>query len=196
MRSVIFDGGGSYRFGSPYDGAADALLCSGILPLTTDPAGATCDIEECAALLDLTVRFDGDPADLAAIEPLPVTCRAWVTNFEDPWGSGETQAESEYYLFDPQDLMSPDGVQMELLARSSSQPVTVTDGGGGITLSAVGYKVKGVQHADLTWSGATTANVDVYRDGVLIVTTPNDGFETDNIGNKGGGTYVYEVCES
>jgi len=77
-----------------------------------------------------------------------------------------------------------------------SQPVTVTAPGGGIILSATGYKVKGRQKADLTWSGATGANVDVYRDGTVITTTANDGFYTDNIDNRGGGSYVYQVCEA
>ena len=37
--------------------------------------------------------------------------------------------------------------------------------------------------------------VDVYRDGVIVVTTANDGSYTDSIGKKGGGTYTYKVCE-
>jgi len=78
----------------------------------------------------------------------------------------------------------------------TSQPVTVTaPGGGGISLTATGYKVKGRQKADLTWAGATSTNVDVFRDGGLLTTTLNDGAYTDNIDAKGGGTYVYQVCE-
>ncbi len=65
-----------------------------------------------------------------------------------------------------------------------------------ITLTATGYKVKGVQRADLSWSGATGANVDVYRDGALITTTANDGFYTDIIGGRGRGTFVFKVCEA
>jgi len=65
----------------------------------------------------------------------------------------------------------------------------------GITLTATGYKDKGSQKADLEWSGATSTEVDVYRDGTLIVTTKNDGLYTDNIDNKGGGSYKYQVCE-
>lgn len=64
-----------------------------------------------------------------------------------------------------------------------------------ISLSATGHKIKGIQHADLTWSDATTTNVDVYRDGLIIATTANDGTYTDNIGNRGGGSYTYKVCE-
>lgn len=68
---------------------------------------------------------------------------------------------------------------------------------GEFTLSTNGYKVKGVHHVDLSWSGATGTNVDVKRNGVLIYSTANDDFHTDNTGNKGGNaSYTYEVCES
>ncbi|HUP63990.1 MAG TPA: Ig-like domain-containing protein [Thermoanaerobaculia bacterium] len=65
-----------------------------------------------------------------------------------------------------------------------------------ITLTASGYKVKGLQKADLSWSGATSTSIDVFRDGALIATTSNDGSYTDNINVTGGGSYVYQVCES
>jgi len=69
-------------------------------------------------------------------------------------------------------------------------------GGGGITLSASGYKSKGSQYVDLSWSGAGSANVDVYRNGGLLVTTANDGAYTDATGSKGAGSYDYQVCEA
>jgi hypothetical protein len=72
----------------------------------------------------------------------------------------------------------------------------VADDSSGFTLAATGYKVRGLQKADLEWSGATSANVDVYRDGALIATTANDGFYTDNIDQRGGGSYTYRVCEA
>lgn len=74
--------------------------------------------------------------------------------------------------------------------------ISVVDPLAGITLTATGYKVKGLQKADLDWLGATSTQVDVYRDGTLIATTTNDGFYTDNIDKKGGGSYVYWVCEA
>ena len=83
------------------------------------------------------------------------------------------------------------------LSDGESKAVSVSTGSsGGITLSATGYKVGGVQHADLSWSGATSTSVDVYRDGAKITTTANDGAHTDNIGRRGGGTYTYRVCEA
>jgi hypothetical protein len=65
-----------------------------------------------------------------------------------------------------------------------------------LSLSVRGYKVKGLQHVDLTWSGATTSTVDVYRNNARVTTTSNDGAHTDNIGKKGNGTYVYRVCNA
>ena len=66
---------------------------------------------------------------------------------------------------------------------------------GSITLSATGYKVKGFQKVDLSWDGAMSTNVDVYRDGSKTTTTANDGSYTDNIDKKGGGTYTYQIYE-
>jgi hypothetical protein len=66
----------------------------------------------------------------------------------------------------------------------------------GITLSATGYKVQGRHTVDLSWSGATSANVDIYRDGVVIMTVPNNGFYTDHIGARGNATYTYKICEN
>ncbi len=64
---------------------------------------------------------------------------------------------------------------------------------GGITLSAIGYEVKGSQKADLNWDGLTSTNVDIFRNGSKIATIGNDGSYTDHI-NRGKGTYTYQVC--
>ena len=46
---------------------------------------------------------------------------------------------------------------------------------------------------DLSWNGATSNNIDIYRNGVLITTVPNiPGFYTDNIGVRGKGTYTLQ----
>ena len=78
----------------------------------------------------------------------------------------------------------------------SKQVAVTAPAAGGFTLTASGYRVKGVQHADLSWSGASSTNVDIYRSNVKITTTGNDGAHVDNIGNKGGGSYTYRVCEA
>lgn len=79
---------------------------------------------------------------------------------------------------------------------SDSVSVTVDNIADGISLTATGYKVRGLQKADLEWSGATSTDVDIYRDGSVIATTANDGSYTDNIDQRGGGSYTYKVCEA
>ena len=71
-----------------------------------------------------------------------------------------------------------------------------TDPAPAIALSANGYKVKGRQHVDLSWSGAGGANVEIYRNGGLIATVTNNNAWTDAIGAKGGGSYTYQLCET
>jgi len=64
-----------------------------------------------------------------------------------------------------------------------------------ISLTIVGYKVRGLHKADLEWVGGSTTNIDVYRNVDFITTTENDGFYTDNINKRGPATYIYQVCE-
>jgi hypothetical protein len=73
---------------------------------------------------------------------------------------------------------------------------TATATPSGITLSAHGYTVNNKRRADLSWTGASSNNVDVYRNGARIVTTPNDGFYTDRIGGHGHGSFTYQVCNA
>jgi hypothetical protein len=65
-----------------------------------------------------------------------------------------------------------------------------------ITLSAARRKVGGINTVRLTWCGATSTNIDVYRDRVLIVTTANDGSYIDSTGDTGRARYTYRVCEA
>jgi subtilisin family serine protease len=106
---------------------------------------------------------------------------------------------------------SRDGIKEPLLdvgdttvfaPRTVAGPDSGGGGGGGepppddgLVLSASGYKVKGVQHADLAWSGSSAASFDVYRDGARI-TTVSGTSHVDNLGKKGSGTYAYRVCEA
>jgi hypothetical protein len=57
--------------------------------------------------------------------------------------------------------------------------------------------VQGRHQVDLAWSGATSSNVDIYRNGTLIVTVPNNpGFYTDSPSGRGHATYTYRVCNA
>ena len=85
----------------------------------------------------------------------------------------------------------------ESASDSDTQSVTVTSSPpGSIALSANSYKVKGIKHADLTWTGALGSDVDIYFDDSPLATSNNDGAYTDNIGTRGGGSHSYQVCEA
>jgi PKD repeat protein len=81
--------------------------------------------------------------------------------------------------------------------------LTVTDDAGAtatdsqtvhlIVLTARGYKVKGLQKVDLTWSAPSGASFDVYRDGAKIATVQATAY-TDNLNAKGSATHTYRVC--
>jgi fibronectin type 3 domain-containing protein len=76
----------------------------------------------------------------------------------------------------------------------SNTASATTQAAPAISLTASGYKVRGLQKADLSWGGAT-GSVDVYRDGSKITTTSSSPY-TDNIDNRGSGSYTYRVCEA
>src|SRR6266567_3290701 len=81
-------------------------------------------------------------------------------------------------------------------APTANGTPTPTPTAGPITLSARKKKVNGINSARLAWSGATSANIDVYRNSVLIATMPNDGQYNDSTGDTGQAQYVYRVCEA
>ena len=82
------------------------------------------------------------------------------------------------------------------LAGDASITVTVEPPAGGeILLSVRAYMVKTNKYAELTWSGATFDSVDVYRNGVKVVTTPNDGVYVDKP-LKSLTSATYKVCEA
>jgi hypothetical protein len=81
-------------------------------------------------------------------------------------------------------------------AGSGTPTPTPTPTPGPIQLSGQGKKVGGINTSRLKWRGATSANIDVYRDGVVIATTANDGSYDDSTGTTGQASFTYQVCEA
>jgi hypothetical protein len=82
-----------------------------------------------------------------------------------------------------------------LTAVTTGTPTpTPTATPGPIQLRAQGKKVGGINTSRLKWRGATSANMDVYRDGVVVATTPNDGLYDDSTGTTGQASFMYKVC--
>jgi hypothetical protein len=68
--------------------------------------------------------------------------------------------------------------------------------GPAITLDTKAKKEGGINTVRLSWNGATSTDIDIYRDSVLIVTTANDGSYGDSTGDTGRARYTYQVCEA
>jgi hypothetical protein len=81
------------------------------------------------------------------------------------------------------------------LTSSDSITVTVTGGATVIDLTVTARQVRTNKYADLSWSGANSANVDVYRNDTKVTTTLNDGAYTDKP-SKTLTSAIYKVCEA
>jgi YVTN family beta-propeller protein len=73
---------------------------------------------------------------------------------------------------------------------------TATPTPGPIHLVGQPRRIGGINISRLQWTGATSTNVDVYRDGSVIATTPNDGSYDDSTGTSGQASFMYQVCEA
>jgi hypothetical protein len=109
----------------------------------------------------------------------------------EAWSDSGLAEDTEYFYR----VFAFNGVGDSTASNVASATTDTTPPPGAITLSVNGYKVKGSKSYDLTWSGAVSGNVDVYRDGVLRFSTSNDGAHSYDSGEKGGGTHTHRVCE-
>ncbi|MCL5050320.1 MAG: S8 family serine peptidase [Firmicutes bacterium] len=70
------------------------------------------------------------------------------------------------------------------------------DGANNFSISATSYKVRGRVSVDLTWSGANSSSVTIFRNGSSVATVANNGSYTDNTGINGSGSFTYKICEA
>jgi subtilisin family serine protease len=81
-------------------------------------------------------------------------------------------------------------------AGTATPPPTTTTPptGSTIALAAVLRLTSSYPRVVLSWSGATTSTVDVYRNGARVTATPNDGRWAQSLTARG--TYRYKVCNA
>lgn len=96
-------------------------------------------------------------------------------------------------LGSPQKLLYVGAVTAVPIAQPSPTPTpTPSPTPAPISLSATySYKWSGMR-VSLTWAGATTQYVDIYRNGVRITRVSNSGSWAQQVNR---GSYVYRVCE-
>jgi hypothetical protein len=138
-----------------------------------------------------TVTFAGSATDTE--DGVLTGSLVWTSNLQGQIGTGAGFTRGDLVL--GVHTVTARVTDSGSLQGSATVQVTVT-APTSLTLSARGYKQKGVRKADLSWSGASGGTVDVYRNNTLVTTTANDGAHTDTIPGKGGGTFSYRVCNA
>jgi hypothetical protein len=121
--------------------------------------------------------------------------QSWLDNPTNNFGwlvLGDESDVATAKRFDTRESTSPPVLSIEYTPAPTPTPTP-----GPIQLSAHGRRVQGRHTVDLTWSPVTSANIDIYRNGVVIATVSNTGSYKDFIGVRGGNTrYIYKVCEA
>jgi hypothetical protein len=135
---------------------------------------------------DMAACVDTVDADIAAI--------AGHTDWPNP--AGNTACPGAAFYPELPDVRTSVALLMGSPPPTTTTTTTTVPPVGDLTLSVTAYTVKVVRYADLTWSGATSSKVDVYRDGVKIRTTANDGAYTDNTRSKTVSSATYMVCKA
>ncbi|EKD33757.1 MAG: peptidase S8/S53 subtilisin kexin sedolisin [uncultured bacterium] len=115
----------------------------------------------------------------------------WTSDINGPIGTGNSFSSTA--LSPGTHIITATATDNGGLSGSDSITITVSEASG-ITLTVM-VTAKVNKFADLTWDGAVTTNMDVFRNGNMLVTTANDGAYRDNLG-KGSGTATYQVCEN
>ncbi len=173
---------------------APAMLAVGEEPAPTNASPSAQFSYSCT---DLTCSFTDQSSDSDG------TVVSWAWDFGDGTTSTVQNPSNGFPAYDVEYTVTLTVTDDDGATGQTSQKITLTEAavGGGITLSASGHKVKGTQHAHLTWSGGSSStSVEVTRDLGFIgngVTAANGtGDYHDDINKKGGGSYVYQVCET
>jgi PKD repeat protein len=121
------------------------------------------------------------------------------------FGTPRTNSEKRIAGFGVLDLtLRPGGYSWRFIpiAGSTAEDSGSEECSGGrppstsISLSVTGQEDATKQYMTLDWTGARGTTVDVYRNGVFLANTPNDGHYTNSRTTQPGVTYTYHICEA
>ena len=120
---------------------------------------------------------------------------AWSWTFGDGTGS-TTRSPSHTYAAAGTYTVRLSVTDNAGAAGQTSAAVTVADGSSGIVLTVSGRRDATTQYMTLDWTGATGAQVDVYRNGGFLNAQVNDGHYTNTRSLPGSPSYTYKVCQT
>ncbi|MES3034315.1 MAG: S8 family serine peptidase [Gemmatimonadota bacterium] len=165
-----------------------AGIAGGVLPSTNLPPAAAFSV----ACSNLSCSFVDASTDADG------TVQGWTWAFGDATGAG-VKSTSHTFAAGGTYAVSLTVTDDKGATASVTQSVTVTASVATPPPTTAAIVLTGVQRTgrqqrlDLSWTGATSASVDVYRNGIRVTTTANDGAHSDNVGKRSG-TYTHRVC--
>ncbi len=119
---------------------------------------------------------------------------AWTSSLAGVIGTGSSFSTA---LDVGTHIITASAADSDELAASDSITITVVASSeADITLNVRAYKIKNAKYADLTWSGASSAAVDVFRNESVIATNDIDGAYTDGPLEKLLKSATYKVCKA
>lgn len=150
------------------------------------PAGATdlsFNISGGSGDADLYVRFGAEPTTAT------YDCRPYAAGNNETCSFTSPSAGTYYVMLDAYSSYSGVSLVGDYTDDSTPPPppVDIT-----LTLEQSLRRTTGI--VELNWDGATTSNVDVYRNGSLLRNTNNDGYYRNRIRNASG-DYTYQICD-
>jgi hypothetical protein len=139
-----------------------------------------------------TLKFSGTASDQ---EDGSLTAKlVWESNLQGPLGLGGSFTKA---LIAGTHTVKASVADSQGMYSTRQATVYVGSATTTILLFSSGTKIiDGILYANLKWSGAQSAKVDVYRDGVRVATAENDGTYTNKVSGKAGAVFTYKLCEA
>lgn len=188
-RVRAYNSGGSSSYSNVLSGRTQATVPTNTAPVVT----ITNPVNTASYPQGAAITFTGSATDTQ--DGTLTSSLQWSSTIDGNIGTGGSFSRTlsigthtiRATVMDSGGLSTTSQVTMTVSGTQGAQTVP--------TLSVRGYKVKSVMRVDLTWSGSSASSIDVYRSGVRLRTTANDGLDTDT-SIKRPGTYTYKICNA